>query len=318
MFITAYERDNESSLDFAQARYHNYSLGRFNSPDPLYFQFSMAIDPQRFNLYGYVRNNPIKWIDPNGESLYLRGNTAWLQTNILYEMSGGQEQFDTYFQVVDGQVTLRGGVDLSNVNSGVQLLLDLVNSSDNNLYFAGTDGAEAASLFQGSVDGKGKPTEVGKNRAKEFTGNNRTRRGGTLLGTTGRIGQNQPVNLANGDPVFFVLAINTESVNTQTGISFGPSNTSTVFDGLVLSIASGDEQVSGLNQQVRPVSLAIHESAENLEFANMRNAGTKLDGEAYTPAHNSAIEREAIIRRGLKITGGFAGGLIEQRVPKRK
>ena len=313
--FTAYERDNESDLDFAQARYHNYNLGRFNSPDPLFFQLSMAVDPQRFNLYGYARNNPLKWTDPNGESLYLRGNTAWLQTNILYEQAGGQEEFEKYFHIADGQVLLNEGVDVSGVNSGVQLLLDLVNSSDNNLYYAGTDGAEAAALFQGSVDKNGKVTQIGKNRANEFTGNNDNRRGGTLLGTTGRSGQNQPVNLANGDPVFFVLAINTESVQTQVGVSFGPSVSSTVGDGLVLAIASADLQREGLNQQVRPVSIAIHESAENLEFANQRNAGNSMN---YTSAHNVAIEREAVIRRELKITGGFAGGLIQPRVPKRK
>jgi RHS repeat-associated protein len=313
--FTSYERDNESDLDFAEARYHNYNLGRFNSPDPLYFQLSMAVDPQRFNLYGYARNNPLKWTDPNGERLYLRGDTAWLQRKILYEQAGGQEEFEKYFHIEDGQVLLNEGVDVSNVNSGVQLLLDLVNSSDNNLYYAGTDGAEAAALFQGSVDKNGKVTQVGKNRANEFTGNNDNRQGGTLLGTTGRSGQNQPANLANGDPVFFVLAINTESVQTQVGVSFGPSFSSTVGDGLVLAIASGDLQREGLNQQVRPVSIAIHESAENLEFANQRDAGNSMN---YTSAHNLAIEREAVIRRELKITGGFAGGLIQPRVPKRK
>ena len=45
--------------------------GRFTSTDPIYFQASMVTDPQRFNLYAYVRNNPLKLIDPDGEAIRL-------------------------------------------------------------------------------------------------------------------------------------------------------------------------------------------------------------------------------------------------------
>lgn len=71
--FTGYEHDQETNLDYAQARYYASPQGRFVSVDPLYFQFMMAVEPQRFNLYAYTRNNPLKFVDPNGESLYLRG-----------------------------------------------------------------------------------------------------------------------------------------------------------------------------------------------------------------------------------------------------
>jgi RHS repeat-associated protein len=66
-FITAYERDNETSLDYAVARYFGSSHGRFTSPDPIMMTKERLVDPQAINLYVYTRNNPLKFIDPTGE-----------------------------------------------------------------------------------------------------------------------------------------------------------------------------------------------------------------------------------------------------------
>jgi len=63
--FTGYERDSESGLDFAQARYFGASQGRFTSPDP--FSGSATItNPQSFNRYSYVSNNPVNARDPSG------------------------------------------------------------------------------------------------------------------------------------------------------------------------------------------------------------------------------------------------------------
>lgn len=65
--FTGYERDAETSLDFAQARYYANAQGRFTSPDP--FSASAIIaDPQTFNRYAYCRNNPVNSVDPSGMS----------------------------------------------------------------------------------------------------------------------------------------------------------------------------------------------------------------------------------------------------------
>jgi RHS repeat-associated protein len=67
--FTGYERDNETGLDFAQARFYSSPSGRFTSPDP--FSASAVIaDPQTFNRYGYCRNNPVNSVDPTGLSAY--------------------------------------------------------------------------------------------------------------------------------------------------------------------------------------------------------------------------------------------------------
>lgn len=65
--FTGYERDNETGLDFAQARYNSSTLGRFTSPDP--YGGSMGTgDPQSFNRYAYVGNNPVNATDSTGLS----------------------------------------------------------------------------------------------------------------------------------------------------------------------------------------------------------------------------------------------------------
>src|SRR5439155_19699467 len=57
--FTGKERDAETGLDYFGARYLSSTQGRFTSPDPLFFQKEMLEDPQRWNLYSYVRNNPL-------------------------------------------------------------------------------------------------------------------------------------------------------------------------------------------------------------------------------------------------------------------
>ncbi|MBL8151503.1 MAG: hypothetical protein JNN15_16380, partial [Blastocatellia bacterium] len=61
--FTGYERDDETGLDFAQARYYAFNLGRFTSPDPL---AGKATNPQQLNRYTYVLNNPLRFTDPTG------------------------------------------------------------------------------------------------------------------------------------------------------------------------------------------------------------------------------------------------------------
>ena len=63
--FTGYERDSESGLDFAQARYYNSSHGRFTSVDPLTASATIR-NPQTFNRYSYGLNSPYKFIDPLG------------------------------------------------------------------------------------------------------------------------------------------------------------------------------------------------------------------------------------------------------------
>jgi RHS repeat-associated protein len=68
--FTGYERDSETELDFAQARYYSSILGRFTSADDFTKDSDIA-DPQSWNKYIYVRNNPYTFTDPTGEAAYI-------------------------------------------------------------------------------------------------------------------------------------------------------------------------------------------------------------------------------------------------------
>jgi RHS repeat-associated protein len=71
MKFTAHERDGVAGsagfdLDYMHARYYDPNAGRFLSVDPtLDMQTALQV-PQTWNRYGYARNNPIRFTDPDG------------------------------------------------------------------------------------------------------------------------------------------------------------------------------------------------------------------------------------------------------------
>jgi RHS repeat-associated protein len=62
--FTSYQRDSESGLDYAMARYYDSTVGRFCSADPVGGERN---DPQTWNRYAYSRNDPIDFTDPSGQ-----------------------------------------------------------------------------------------------------------------------------------------------------------------------------------------------------------------------------------------------------------
>ena len=57
------ERDNEASRYYDHARNHDFTLGRFLSPDLVLRKPS---EPQSWNRYTYASGNPLRYADPNG------------------------------------------------------------------------------------------------------------------------------------------------------------------------------------------------------------------------------------------------------------
>jgi RHS repeat-associated protein len=74
--FTAYETDAETGLNFAEARYQSSLQGRFTSVDPLGASASV-LDPQSFNRYSYVNNNPTNLTDPSGMMTGADASQSW-------------------------------------------------------------------------------------------------------------------------------------------------------------------------------------------------------------------------------------------------
>jgi RHS repeat-associated protein len=59
------ERDPETGLDYAMARYYRPQSGRFTTVDPGHVNGN-SFDSQSWNGYGYARNNSLRYVDPTG------------------------------------------------------------------------------------------------------------------------------------------------------------------------------------------------------------------------------------------------------------
>jgi RHS repeat-associated protein len=66
--FTGHERDI-GNLDYMHARYYSQGSGRFLSKDTA--RISSSIRSQKWNQYIYTRNNPIRFIDPDGKNVQI-------------------------------------------------------------------------------------------------------------------------------------------------------------------------------------------------------------------------------------------------------
>jgi RHS repeat-associated protein len=130
--FTGKERDSETGLDYFGARYYGSALGRFTSPDefkggfdnldgqpafsPGPIGYADLSDPQTLNMYVYTRNNPLRFIDPDGHDFldYLSGvANAFVSDNALGagRASGGNEDFRLGQTVGDGVAVITGSLE---------------------------------------------------------------------------------------------------------------------------------------------------------------------------------------------------------------
>lgn len=88
--FTGKERDAETGLDYFEARSFSSVQTRFTSPDAVMGRPEWVFGPQRWNRYAYVRNNPLKYINPSGEDLVIyysvgndvsAGDREWFEKN---------------------------------------------------------------------------------------------------------------------------------------------------------------------------------------------------------------------------------------------
>ena len=125
--FTGKERDTESGLDYFGARHYASSLGRFLSVDPVIVTPERKVDPQQFNRYGYVRNNPLRLVDLTGEILQLSGDLGADKADICQIVGDACKRVTVND---NGTVSFNtAGLDLT-TNEGAALINQLVNSTD--------------------------------------------------------------------------------------------------------------------------------------------------------------------------------------------
>jgi RHS repeat-associated protein len=142
MKFTGHERDyawgmgaeDPHAIDDMHARYESPSLGRFLSVDPLEGD---SRDPQSWNRYAYVRNNPMDRTDPDG-----RADKKWNVQQIINEASEYVEGIENgYVSSVAFEIGHHAPTsDLNALGQAVGSTIALVQSVDE----AGTGAAVSA------------------------------------------------------------------------------------------------------------------------------------------------------------------------------
>jgi len=94
--LTGKERDTESNLDYFGARYFSSNAGRFSSADE-FDADSDSRDPQRWNLYAYTKNNPLKYVDPSGRDIVVAQE---LQATVA-QLRSDSPDYNTWYTTLD-------------------------------------------------------------------------------------------------------------------------------------------------------------------------------------------------------------------------
>ena len=94
-----YEKDQETDLHYAGARYYDSWLSIFNSTDPMWYKYP------HLSPYAYCADNPINYIDPNGMDT-VPANEIWNYSTTNYKTNGtyGIYKKDNYANVISDGV----------------------------------------------------------------------------------------------------------------------------------------------------------------------------------------------------------------------
>ena len=113
--------NEENGLDFMRARYYDSSDGRLLTPDPISIGGGM-------NLYSYVENNPVRFIDPLGLKLTIPGNPIKEVIDLLAPFKAGWD-YERRHRLAEYTIKGRTAIDsfagiMQNGATAVSLELD--------------------------------------------------------------------------------------------------------------------------------------------------------------------------------------------------
>jgi RHS repeat-associated protein len=117
--FTGKERDAETGLDYFGARYYGAGIARFTTVDPVYTWQDNLVDPERWNRYAYARDNPLRYVDPDGRSVWTKA--------IKFVIKGADIAATTAGLVEDAGIVFSGDV---RVGTGKRLLHGLSIASE--------------------------------------------------------------------------------------------------------------------------------------------------------------------------------------------
>ena len=115
--------DNDTGLNYLNARYYNSAQGQFLSEDPVFLgdpKSQVLTDPQSLNSYSYANDNPIVKSDPTGRSTPLGTwfayspdpGTAMAKQQLLAELQAGYQGW-TSAAKFSGAVVASGGAAMT-------------------------------------------------------------------------------------------------------------------------------------------------------------------------------------------------------------
>jgi len=95
------------------ARYYNPRLGRFVSPDTIVPEQG---DPQAYNRYAYVSNNPMKFVDPSGHCGSTTGSAFSACKNVVLTLAPAVHKANEYREAIffpDAETTFADRLEAS-------------------------------------------------------------------------------------------------------------------------------------------------------------------------------------------------------------
>lgn len=121
--FTGYPRDSESNLDYATFRHYSSRQGRLMQPDP-YNLGAVTANPQSWNGYAYVMNNPLRGIDPLGlNCVWDDGSYDASDDPVTGTMSGCTSQGGTWFDEITGDWSPGANATLAGEIAAMQAML---------------------------------------------------------------------------------------------------------------------------------------------------------------------------------------------------